>query len=166
MRAMTRTAALALALAAGAAAGAQADTLAVMPVKLLDTSNEARDQTADHARRLAMVTEALATDMHGPYAETVLLAPEALAAACPRETARCLIDAARSTGADKALFIVVQKSSTLIMQVFAHVIDLDTDAVVVARDLNFRGDTDESWMKMEGFLARTLASATRGAGTP
>ena len=39
-------------------------------------------------------------------------------------------------------------------------------AVVVARDLNFRGDTDESWMKMEGFLARTLASATRGPGTP
>ena len=43
----------------------RADTLAVMPVKLLDTSQEVRDQTAEHARRLAMVGEALAGDMKG-----------------------------------------------------------------------------------------------------
>ena len=45
------------------------------------------------------------------------------------------------------------------MQVFAHVVDVHTDALVVSRDLNFRGDTDESWMKMEAFLAHTLADA-------
>ena len=54
---------------------------------------------------------------------------------------------------------MVQKSSTLIMQVFAHVVDVHDNALVVSRDLNFRGDTDESWTKMEAFLAHTLADA-------
>lgn len=141
---------------------AAAETLAVMPVKLLDTSQEVRDQTADHARRLATVGEALAADMNGagPYTATVLLAPDVVAAACPRETAACLIGAVRAAGADHALFTVVQKSSTLIMQVFARVVDVRDNALVVSRDLNFRGDTDESWMKMERFLAHTLATAT------
>jgi hypothetical protein len=96
----------------------------------------------------------------GPYTATVLVAPEAIAAACPRETAACLIEAARAAGGDHALFIGVQKSSTLILRVSASVVDLDSEALVTARDLTFRGDTDESWMKMEAFLARILADAT------
>jgi hypothetical protein len=153
--------ALVAAMSAGGA-GARAETLAVMPVKLLDTSQEQRDQAAEHARRLDMVGAALAADMKGagPYGDTVLVSPETVAAACPDETAACLIAAARAAGGDQALFTVVQKSSTLIMQVFAHVVDVGDNALVVSRDLNFRGDTDESWMRMEGFLARTLADAT------
>ena len=162
MRTTGAWAALALALA-GAAGGApaSAETLAVMPVKLLDTSQEARDQSADHARRLALVGEALTADMRGagPYTAAVLVAPDTVAAACPTETAACLIAAARSAGADHALFTVVQKSSTLIMQVFAHVVDVEDNALVASRDLSFRGDNDEAWMKMERFLAHTLAAA-------
>jgi hypothetical protein len=141
------------------AAAARGETLAVMPVKLLDTSHEAKDQSADHARRIASVADGLAADMQGPgrYAATVLVTPEAVAAACPRETAACLIGVARDAGADDALFVVVQKSSTLIMQVFAHVVELRNEGLVISRDLSFRGDTDESWMKMESFLAHTLA---------
>jgi hypothetical protein len=156
-----KAAILAAALLCGGAL--QAETLAVMPVKLLDTSDEAKDQSADHARRIAFVADGLAADMKGPgrYAATVLVTPEAVDAACPRETAACLIGAARDAGADDALFVVVQKSSTLIMQVFVHLIDVETDALLVARYLNFRGDIDEAWRKMEGFLARTLA-APRG----
>ena len=66
MRAATR---IGLVLAAAVLAGAgavRADTLAVMPVKLLDSSQEARDQRAEHARRLATVGAALAADMKGP----------------------------------------------------------------------------------------------------
>jgi hypothetical protein len=163
MRPAAVTLALGLALTAlvGAPAG-WAETLAVMPVKLLDTSQEPRDQSAEHDRRRAMVGTALAEDMTGagPYTATVLVPPAELAAACPRETAACLIEAARAAGADHALFTVVQKSSSLIMQVFVHVVDVRDNALVVSRDLNFRGDTVESWMKMEAFLASTLADAT------
>jgi hypothetical protein len=140
-------------------AAAQAETLAIMPVKLLDTSQEATDQRADHARRIAAVESVLAADMQaaGGYEATVLVTPEEVAAACPKETAPCLIGAARDAGADEALFVVVQKSSTLIIQVFANLVDVETNALVASRDLNFRGDSDESWRKMAGFLARTIA---------
>jgi hypothetical protein len=143
------------------ATGARAETLAVMPVKLLDTSQEQRDQSAEHARRLDMVGAALAADMKGagPYTDTVRVLPERVAASCPEETAECLLDLAGSAGADQALFAVVQKSSTLIMQVFVHLVDVRDSALVASRDLNFRGDTDESWMRMESFLAHTLAEA-------
>jgi hypothetical protein len=36
-------------------------------------------------------------------------------------------------------------------------VDVETDALLLARDLSFRGDTDEGWRKMAGFLAHTLA---------
>lgn len=158
-----RKVALALLLAGLVAGPASAETLAVMPVKLLDTSQEVRDQSAEHARRLAMVGEALAEDMRGagPYTATVLVSPDAVAAACPRPTAACLIEAARAAGGDHALFTIVQKSSTLIIQVFAHIVDVRDNALVASRDLSFRGDNDESWMKMESFLADTLAGAPR-----
>lgn len=154
---------LAVAMLCGAMA--RAETLAIMPVKLLDTSGEATDQRADHERRLALVESALAADMKGSerYRATIPVTPEAVAAACPRETAACLIGAARDAGADAALFIVVQKSSTLILQVFAHLVDTETTALVASRELNFRGDTDESWMRMEHFLANQLADATSDA---
>ncbi len=124
------------ALASGAAA--RAETLAVMPVKFLDTSVDGPGQTldpspgptadeiADHARRAAAVSAALAADVAGagPYDATVAVAPEAIAAACPRETAKCLVGVARDAGADHALFVVVQKSSALILQASAQIIDL------------------------------------------
>lgn len=161
MTGVLHSGALALALAVPAGA-AMAETLAVMPVKFLDTSQEVRDQRAEHARRLDMVGTALAADLDGvgPYTATILVPADAVAAACPRETATCLVEVARGAGADHALFTVVQKSSTLIMQVFAHVVDVRDDALVVSRDLNFRGDTDESWMKMEAFLAGVVAGET------
>ena len=143
------------------AAPVRAEMLAVMPAKMLDTSQEATDQRADHERRLARLTEALASDLGGagPYTGTIAVTADTIAAACPRETATCLIDVARDAGGDHALFVVVQKSSSLILQTFAHVVDLRTNALVVSRDLTFRGDNDEAWTKMEAFLARTLASA-------
>jgi hypothetical protein len=144
---------------------ARAETLAIMPVKLLDTSGEATDQRTDHERRLALVEGALADDLQGSgrYRATIPVAPQAIAAACPRETAACLIGAARDAGGDAALFVVVQKTSTLILQVFAHVVDTRTNALLASRDLNFRGDTDAAWLRMERFLAEQLADATSDA---
>jgi hypothetical protein len=149
-------------LAAVLSGAAAAETVVIMPVKLLDTSQEATDQRAAHERRLALVGEELAIDLKERYEATILATPAAIEAACPRETAACLIEVARDMGGDHALFTVVQKSSTLIMQVFAHVVDTETAELVASRDLNFRGDNDEAWMRMEGFLAEQLLDATSG----
>ncbi|MCV2448615.1 DUF3280 domain-containing protein [Paracoccus sp. DMF] len=139
---------LALALLPGMA---QAEALLIAPVKLLDTSHEARDQTAEHARRQALLAEVLAAEM-----SATLLPAEAVAEACPQETADCLVTLMRERGADRGLFIVVQKASTLILQVFASLVDLEAGKLITHEELNFRGDNDESWRRAGVFLARQL----------
>ncbi len=133
---------------------ALAEGLVIAPVKLLDTSHEAQDQRDDHARRLDLLAEVLAQEMPGR-----LIARADVAAACPRETTDCLVALLRDKGADRGLFIVVQKTSTLILQVFASVVDLRGESLVTHKELNFRGDNDESWRRAGRFLARQLRQA-------
>ena len=128
-----------------------AQDLAIPPVKMLDTSNEARDQQADHDRRLALMEEILADELSG-----ALVSRADIAAACPRETTECLVAALRERGAEQGLFIVVQKTSTLILQAFASLVDLQGEKLVTHTELSFRGDNDEAWRKAAHFLAEKL----------
>ncbi|WP_167620063.1 DUF2380 domain-containing protein [Paracoccus ravus] len=123
----------------------------VLPVKMLDTSNEATDQRQDHLRRQAAFAEALAGDLSGS-----LIAAEEIEAACPRETARCLLDLLAAKPTDRALFVTVQKTSTLILQVFADLVEVKSEKLVAHRELSFRGDNDESWARAARFLGRQL----------
>lgn len=132
-----------------------ADGVAIFPVKLLDTSKEARDQTAEHERRLGILSEVLQGELDG----AVTITGETLAE-CQPETTECLLELARDTGSDQAVFVVVQKTSTLILQVFANLVDVETGELIASRDLNFRGDNDEAWRRAGRFLAKQL----RGAG--
>lgn len=140
-------------------AGAEAASLVLLPVKLLDTSQETRDQRDAHATRLA----ALGTDLRdalaasGSFAAVMEITPGEIAADCARETPECLVGLARSRGADRALFAVVHKSSSLIMQLFVQVVDLEAEKVVARQELNFRGDTDESWRRAGAFLVHELS---------
>lgn len=129
-----------------------AQDLAILPVKMLDTSDEARDQTADHDRRLDLMAQILAEEMPG-----TLISREDIAAACPRETTECLVAALRERGAERGLFIVVQKSSTLILQAFASLVDLEAERLVTHTELSFRGDNDEAWRRAAHFLADNLS---------
>ncbi|WP_199259329.1 DUF2380 domain-containing protein [Paracoccus binzhouensis] len=130
---------------------APAEGLMIAPVKLLDTSHEARDQSADHQRRQALLVSVLAEELPG----TPITAQQ-VAAACPRETADCLVALLRDRGGDRGLFVVVQKTSTLILQIFASLVDLKDERLILHKELNFRGDNDESWRRAGRFLARQL----------
>lgn len=143
-------ASLGLALTAGPVG---AGGLAVFPVKLLDTSHEARDQSADHARRQAMMEQILAEGIDG----AVTIGPAAVADACRPETTECLMALARDAGAERALLIVIQKTSTLIIQAFVTVVETETAQMVSSRSLNFRGDNDESWRRAAHFMAADLS---------
>ena len=128
-----------------------AQDLAIPPVKMLDTSREARDQQADHTRRMALMEGILAQELAGQ-----LVSRQDIAAACPRETTECLVSALRERGAERGLFIVVQKTSTLILQAFASLVDLQAEKLVTHTELSFRGDNDEAWEKAAHFLAGKL----------
>lgn len=133
---------------------ARPDTVAILPVKLLDTSGEVRDQQSEHDRRLALLAKAVQAEM----GDARLVAPEALTGCTPQTTA-CLLQLARDTGADRALFVVAQKTSTLILQLFANLVDLDRGELILNRNLNFRGDNDDSWRRAGRFLGRQMRDA-------
>jgi hypothetical protein len=139
--------------------GAQAATLAILPVKLLDTAREVRDQREAHAARITAMDQTLGAALAAPGAfETVtLITAQDVARGCASETPECLIGLARARDADRALFAVVHKSSSLILQLFAQVLDVESEKVVSRRELSFRGDTDESWRRAGAFLAREVS---------
>ena len=62
----------------------------------------------------------------------------------------------RKDEADQGLFIVVQKSSTLILQAFASLVDVPTGRLVLHKELSFRGDNDEAWRRAGHFMAAQL----------
>ena len=64
-----------------------------------------------------------------------------------------------ATGADRALFIVAQKTSTLILQLFVNLVDTRTGELIDSRNLNFRGDNDEAWRRAGVFLAGQIRDA-------
>ncbi|MCC0809312.1 DUF2380 domain-containing protein [Methylobacterium sp. W2] len=143
------------------AAEALQTSLVVLPIKLLDTSGEPTDQTAQHAERLLRLANGLATNLtrSGLFRATVLPADN-LRQDCPSEAVACLLKAAQGRGAELILVGVVHKSSTLIMQLWARLVDARTGRDHYSRDLNFRGDTDESWQRAEQFLISQIHDET------
>lgn len=146
------------ALALAAAAPAAAEVLALLPVKFLDTSGEAVDQSAEHQARLEDFGATLAAELTSAETDTAIASIDAaaVAAACTPETPECLVELARDHGAQRALFVVVIKTSTLIMQGFATLVDTQAETVTAQRDISFRGDSDDSWHRAASFLARDL----------
>ncbi|WP_265501323.1 DUF2380 domain-containing protein [Paracoccus beibuensis] len=135
-----------------AASPAMAEGVAIFPPKLLDTSHEARDQSADHQRRLDLLAGILSESL----TPSVIIRSGQVASACSPETTGCLLALARDSQADRSLFVVVQKTSTLIMQIFTTLVDTSSGELIASPSLNFRGDTDEAWRRAGRFLARDL----------
>ncbi|MER7585869.1 DUF2380 domain-containing protein [Kitasatospora sp. NPDC097691] len=148
------------AMAVPAKAQPPATTLAVLPIKLLDTSAEPKDQTAEHHLRLQTMAVELTSDLGslGRY-RTVPVLAEDVQRTCTKETTTCLLSTARAQGAELVFVGVVHKSSTLIMQMWARIVDARTDGVLFSTELNFRGDNDEAWHRAEAFLIDQIREA-------
>lgn len=132
-----------------------AQDVAILPIKLLDTSGEVRDQRAEHDRRLVLLADSISSELgNAPRVSAEI------AATCQPETTACLLSLARDQNAEQALFIVVQKTSTLILQIFANLVDTESGQIVLSRNLSFRGDNDEAWHRAGRFLARQIRGAT------
>ena len=136
---------------------AMAETVAIFPVKLLDTSFEPRDQEGEHAARQQMMAEILASGMEG---ETTILTTDEVAQTCAPETVDCLLQVARDAGADHALFVGVQKVSSLIIEMNVALVDAADGATVQTGELNFRGDNDNSWRRAAEYVSDQLRGGT------
>jgi hypothetical protein len=147
------------------AAATDRGAVAVMPFKLLDTSAEPTDQRSDHQRRLKNMGSAMARELPetGAFSGAPIIGASEVSKACPTETPNCLLGVAQSKGAAFALFGVLHKSSTLIMQLFLTIVPVDGRKTLLSRELNFRGDNDESWTRARDFLVDQIR---RELGSP
>jgi len=135
---------------------ASAQGIALMPLRFLDTSHEPADQAARHDARLALMTEEIARGLGGAGQVRVVTARD-MDLACPQASPPCLNRLAADGGSRRAVYVVVHKSSTLILQVFVQVMDVGAERLIARRELSFRGDSDESWRKAGHFLAESIA---------
>ena len=147
---------LAALLPAGIARAAAERPLAVVGFNFVDTSGEAKDQSAAHAARLSAMMETLQSKLAASGRFKII------ALACTPEpcTAEPDVDGAmaeaRKAGADWTLVGTVRKTSTLILDMPVEVIDMASGKAVYGRLLSFRGDTDDAWQHAARFLAREL----------
>ncbi|MGF1611784.1 MAG: DUF2380 domain-containing protein [Kiloniellales bacterium] len=131
--------------------------LAIDDFVYLDTSGEPRDQTAEHAARLAAMAVALRGELaESGLFEVVALAADGDEAACPEDGGACVLARARDSGADLLLLGAVQKISTMATQVWVSAFDVATAERVFYRHLSFRGDTDEAWQRASRYLTREI----------
>ncbi len=127
--------------------------VAVIDFDYTDTSGEPRDQTAQHAARLAAFVNALRSDL----AATGRFKPVEIACASPPCTASntpapALIAAAKAAGARLLVYGGIEKMSTLVQWGKLQIVDLQADRLVDDKMLTFRGDTDDAWRRAEGFV--------------
>ena len=141
---------------AGAGWAATERPLAVVGFNFVDTSGEAKDQTAAHAARLSAMMETLQSKLAASGRFKII----ALACTPQPCTVEPDVDAAmaeaRKAGADWTLLGTVRKTSTLILDMPVQVIDMASGKSVYGRLLSFRGDTDDAWQHAARFLARDL----------
>ena len=74
----------------------------------------------------------------------------------------CELDIARKAGADRILLAWVQKTSNLILNMNIEVRDAETGQVVLARSVDLRGNTDQSWQRGIDFMLRGIVENKQG----
>lgn len=141
---------------AGPAAAEEPIALGVLAFGFLDTSGEPRDQAAEHAARLELVTaelgEALAAE--GRFRLVALPPPP-----CPAEDSDCILESARAAGAEIVLAGAIQKGSSMDIKLWAGAFATATGERLFFRQMGLRGDTDEAWRRGARFLAEQLGTA-------
>ena len=138
--------------------------LAIANFDYADTSGEARDQSAEHAARLADFARLIGDQLSasGKYQVVTLNCPKARCSAATMD-AGSLTEAARQSGARLLLYGGIHKMSTLIQFGKAQVVDLETDKLVFDRMISFRGDNDAAWQHAGAFLAKDLLASDLSA---
>ena len=137
-------------------------TLLVLPLEMVDTSDETPSRAKEHEDRLLALAQYLSKALgeNGNYA---IVDPTPIRAQINKarivrlsECNGCELDLARLVHADRVLIGEVDKVSTLIGSLHISIVDVATGQQVFSRALSFRGDTDEAWQHAARFFVREL----------
>jgi hypothetical protein len=141
----------------GFAADARPARIAVAHFNFLDTSGEARDQTARHEKQLRQFE----TEMR----QTLSRDSDIDLVALPCRSDRCSLgdpgmeQLEREAKAAKAQFLLaggLHKMSTLVGWAKLVVFDLEKSGRTCQRLLTYRGDTEEAWRRAAKFGAEDI----------
>jgi len=138
-------------------------TIAVADFDFVDTSGEARDQSAEHRARVATFAELVRENLSA-QGDTSVLAFE-----CPQHPCTPIsmgsddfIAAARRPGARFIVYGGIHKMSTLVQNGVVEVLDLQDEKLLLKRAVSFRGDNDEAYRRAAAFVADTVREAMKG----
>jgi hypothetical protein len=133
-------------------------SIAIADFGYVDTSGEPRDQSSEHAARLAAFVSALKADLAARQ-RWRLAALDCDGPCRPADIpASDLLAAARKAGADVLLVGGIHKMSTLVQWAQVEAIDATSGQVLLNKLFTFRGDTDEAWQRAEAFVAAELSN--------
>jgi uncharacterized protein DUF2380 len=149
----------ALALMVSAPVRAEPPKLAIFNFELHDTSleGEMRGPQADERNRLILISDQVRRQvMESGKFQLVDVAPVKAAADGSNLQAcgGCDVQFADKIGADLVITGVMNKVSTLILNLTIFVRDVHTGQLITAMNADFRGNTDESWTRATSYLVR------------
>ncbi len=151
-------------------AAAAAETVAVFPFELLDTSQEGElilKVRPEETRRLTLLAEELKTRLAASAQFQVVdiskLNDEVKSAAPLFKCNGCEADLAKKTGAKLAMLGLVQKFSDTLLAVNIQVLDAQTGAVKAVYSAGVQGNTDDAWVRGVSYIVRNRLTAE---GTP
>jgi Protein of unknown function (DUF2380) len=140
---------------------ARADTpkLAILNFELQDTSleGEMRGPQADERERLLLISDLVRRQVADSGKFQLLdISPVKAAAESSHLQAcgGCDVQYAQRIGADLVITGVMNKVSTLILNLTIFVRDVHNGALIAAMNADFRGNTDESWTRATSYLVR------------
>ena len=131
-----------------------AETVAVFPFELLDTSQDGElfiKVRPEETKRLEVLTgdlqARLGEDKRFELVDTSPLADEIKTAAPLFKCNGCEVDLAKKTGAKLAMLGLVQKFSDTLLSVSVQVLDTSTGTVKSSYSAGVQGNTDEAWLR-------------------
>jgi hypothetical protein len=145
-----------------ASARAAAPSVAVADFDFVDSSGEARDQTAQHEEHM----KALKADIIAKLGTGGKFTADALRCGHPVCSADSLdqnsmVAAARAQQAKYVVFGGVQKISTLIQFGQVRVMDVATGQAVLSRAITFRGDDQAAWQHASDYVSQMLMGSLK-----
>jgi hypothetical protein len=151
-----RVAAVMLVVSATAHQASAAQSAAIFPFEIIDTSGE--EPMAGRGARLETATEVLVQSLakSGLYSpvDLTLLAAKVKATSPRYRCGDCFLPLAREAGAAVAVVPLAHKISTLITTMDIWIFDAATGNTIVHASGQIRGDTDEAYAHGVRFLVR------------
>jgi hypothetical protein len=152
-----------LSLASAPGLSAAPITIAVADFDYVDTSGEARDQSAEHKLRVTKFAE-LVRENPSAQGDTSMLAFQCPQHPCTpiRMGSDDFLAAARRSGARFIVYGGIHKMSTLVQNGLVEVLDLRNEKLLLKRAVSFRGDNDEAYRRAAAFVGDMVREAMKG----